>query len=116
MTEETKNQFKIELQTRQSSLKDRERDLETHLAWAQSFRKEVVETRDSHLVEVDQRMQSIETDLMRLKDHRKEVVETRDRALAEVDQKIQSITEEINACRNELLEIADLQLQATTKE
>ena len=71
MTKEVKDQAK--LKTRQFSLEDRQRALETHLARAQSFRKEVVETRDSHLFEVDKRIQSAETDLEKLQRHRKEV-------------------------------------------
>ena len=57
MTEEAKDQFKTELETRQSSLEDKQRALETHLSWAQSFRKEVVETRDRALAEIDEKIQ-----------------------------------------------------------
>ena len=123
MTEEVKDQAK--LKTRQPSLEYRQRALETHLAWAQSFRKEVVETRDSHLVEVDKRIQSLETDLAKLQGHRKEVVE-KERHLAEVDQRIQSLEthlaglqghrKEVVETRDRALAEVDEKIQSLTKE
>ena len=64
MTEEVKDQAK--LKTRQPSLEYRQRALETHLAWAQSFRKEVVETRDRALAEVDEKIQSLTEEINEL--------------------------------------------------
>ena len=116
MAEEMKDHVKLE--TRQSFLKEKQRNLESHREILQDMCKEIVETRVVHLAEVDQKIQSLETQLAGLQELRKEVEKTREGHLAELNQRIQSITEEINACRNELLEIADLQveLQATTKE
>ena len=76
-----------------------------------------LETRQSFLF-LEEKQRTLESHLEGLQDHRKEVVETTEHHLAEVDEKMQSITEEIDACRNELLKIADQQveLQATTTE
>ena len=57
MAEEVKDRVKLE--TRQSFLKEKRRTLESNLEGLQRHRKEVVETRDRHLAEVDEKIQSI---------------------------------------------------------
>ena len=57
MAEEVKDRVKLE--TRQSFLKEKQRALESNLEGLQRHRKEVVETRDRHLAEVDEKIQSI---------------------------------------------------------
>ena len=57
MAEEVKDRVKLE--TRQSFLKEKQRTLESNLEGLQRHRKEVVETRDRHLAEVDEKIQSI---------------------------------------------------------
>ena len=55
MTAEAKDH--LELETRQSLLKDKHHDLKAKLERLQDFRKEVVETRDRTLAEVDEKIQ-----------------------------------------------------------
>ena len=57
MAEEVKDRVKLE--TRKSFLKEKQRTLESNLEGLQRHRKEVVETRDRHLAEVDEKIQSI---------------------------------------------------------
>ncbi len=55
MAEEVKDRVKLE--TRQSFLEEKQRTLESNLEGLQGHRKEVVETRDRHLAEVDEKIQ-----------------------------------------------------------
>ena len=57
MSVEVKDRVKLE--TRQSVLEEKQRTLESSLEGLQGHRKEVVETRDRHLAEVDEKIQSI---------------------------------------------------------
>ena len=66
MAEEVKDHVKLE--TRQSFLKEKQRNLESHREILQDMCKEIVETRVVHLAEVDQKIQSLETQLEGLQD------------------------------------------------
>lgn len=57
MAEEVKDRVKLE--TRQSFLEEKQRTLESNLEGLQGHRKEVVETRDRHLAEVDEKIQQL---------------------------------------------------------
>lgn len=57
MAEEVKD--RVRLETRQSVFEEKQRTLESNLEGLQGHRKKVVETREHHLAEVDEKIQSI---------------------------------------------------------
>ncbi|MCY3742271.1 MAG: hypothetical protein OXH00_14745 [Candidatus Poribacteria bacterium] len=61
MTEEAKDH--VELEARQSLLKDKHHALKAKLERLQDFRKEVVETKDRTLAEVDEKIQFINEEI-----------------------------------------------------
>ena len=90
MSEEVKDRVKLE--TRQSFLEEKQRTLESNLEGLQGHRKEVVETRDRHLAEVDEKIQSITEEIDACRNELSKI--------ADLQAELQTTTEALDATTN----------------